>query len=355
MATLASIPEDIIMDILSKLSVESISRFRCGCLLYIDFDVTSSSYHMVVATNIPRDDTFVLDSLLTDSCDGLIGSSTCDPNGYTLGMICLWNLSTREYKNIPRPASDISHTNFSRYGVCYDRKIDDYKLFRIVADTRFSITSEVWVSRLGTNSWNSIGNIPYHIHRIKISMKPLNGIIHWIVEERTKDIEERIKEIQMPSCYLNNEWYSSNEMEVGVLGEDLFLYINGTSGKGNLDLWVMKDYGLTYSWTKIFSVSKDVTSFHSLRPLHYLNKHREILLHGVRLEGKDDLVSYDPRSIRLVNLDITCMPKHFNATAFDESLVLLDSDEFLKATKYLRWWIPVLQALIRFLRWQLSE
>ncbi|RZC77336.1 hypothetical protein C5167_001482, partial [Papaver somniferum] len=77
------------------------------------------------------------------SCDGLIGS-------YDFGiMICLSNPSTLEYKYIPtldHYESD-NRNSFLRYGVLYDWKIDDYKLLKLVADTEFSVTSEVWVCR----------------------------------------------------------------------------------------------------------------------------------------------------------------------------------------------------------------
>ncbi|XP_026423061.1 F-box/kelch-repeat protein At3g06240-like isoform X3 [Papaver somniferum] len=375
---MASLPEDMIVIIVSKLPVKSISRFRCVCKRWcelfknpkfikthlhhaiennkfsvlldtnfaayligsddenrgvyktIDFDLTSSlSYPMAVRTDLPQD-TFLPGYLRIYSCDGLIVLSTGSRK-----MICLWNPSTREYKDIPTPTSNLE--GFSRYGVCYDWKIDDYKLFKLVANPEFSITSEVWVSRLGSNSWNNIGNLSYNVNRSNnMCVKPLNGIIHWIGDTEVivsfDIVEERTKEIQVPSCYLHDCRYSYEDMEVVVLGEELCLSVH-PSGESNIELWIMKDYGVTDSWTKIFSLSRDTINFYMLLPLHYLNKNREILLQGLRLEGRDALVSYNPKSGRLVALDIPGMPKHFNATTFVGSLVSLNSGEFVKASK----------------------
>ncbi|XP_026439830.1 F-box/kelch-repeat protein At3g06240-like [Papaver somniferum] len=255
------------------------------------------------------------------SCDGLIGSYD-----FGINMICLSNPSTLEYKYISTLNSNepFNRNSLLRYGVLYDWKIDDYKLLKLVADTEFSVTSEVWVCRLGSNSWDSIGNIPYNVRDINFSEKPLNGIIHWIgntkvivsfdiVEER---FEERIKEIQIPCCYLEDGLYSCKDMRVGLLGEDLYLSVHARHER-NIDLWVMTDYGDIDSWTKIFSLSKDDVNFDRLLPLHYLYKNREILLQGVSSKGKQDaLVSYNPNSGRLMTLDIPCIPKRFYATTF---------------------------------------
>ncbi|XP_026430861.1 F-box protein CPR1-like [Papaver somniferum] len=368
---MASLPEDIIMDILLILPVKSISRFRCVCKLWyelfknpnfikthhhraiennkytvllktwdwsqcvfysIDFDVTSSSYHMPVKTQLPPH-TFNrgFDRPIV-SCDGLIGLNL-------MNKICFWNPSTREYKCIS--TLDVNEAYyFLIYGVCYDWKICDYKLFKIVVRERhIDISSEIWVSRLGSNSWNNIGSIPYNIYRAKFCAKALNGIIHWLGKENVvvsfDIIEELTEEFQLPDCYINNTSYSpSDYMEVGVLVDDLYLLANATCGRSNIDLWVMKDYGVTDSWTKIFSLSPDITKFDKLLPLHYLNENHQILLKGEHIIWKEDaLVSYDPKSGRLVNLVIHRLPRHFNATAFAASIVSLNSRELVKPTE----------------------
>ncbi|XP_026398343.1 F-box protein CPR1-like [Papaver somniferum] len=203
-------------------------------------------------------------------------------------------------------------------------------------------SSEVWVCRLGSESWESIGNIPYDTnYSTAICEKPLNGrIIHWTKETEVivsfDIVEVRTKEIHIPdSCYLDDElnWL---DMEVGVLGEDLYLSVNDRSNS-KIDPWLIKDYGVKDSWTKIFSISKDETNIYSLVPMHYVNKNREILLYGYgRLEGelsKDVLVSYDLKYGRPKILDIPCMPKYLSATTCVGSLISLNSGKFAKAEK----------------------
>lgn len=121
-------------------------------------------------------------------------------------------------------------------------------------------------------------------------------------------------------------------MEVGVFGEELYLLVYAV-GK-NIDLWVMKDYGVVDSWTTIFSLSQRTGNFDKLSPLHYLCEKRKILLQGSRLESKEDfLISYDLKSGRLTTLDIPCMPKHFYATTFAGSLFSLSSGESGKSSR----------------------
>ncbi|XP_026420267.1 F-box/kelch-repeat protein At3g06240-like [Papaver somniferum] len=290
---------------------------------------------MVVETKLP-DDTFI-----KVSCDGLIGcllTGTC--NGDTLHKICLWNPLTGEYRNVSTPTSSSNqlYDSFSNYGVCYDWKIDDYKLFLIVVND--SACSEVWVCRLGSNSWESTGFIPYDISPYNICLTPLNGIIHWIGYTKVifsfDIVEGRNKEIQLPPCYLNDKLYLFQDMEVGVLRENLYLSVNATC-KSNIDLWVMKDYGVADSWRKFFSISTDETLFDSLWPLHYLENNHKILFHGYvntindEDSGEAVLVSYDLINGELMTLDIPYKPKHFYPIIFVGSLVSLNSCELVEA------------------------
>lgn len=137
---MASLPEDIIMDVLLKSSVKSISRFKCvGKHWYellnnpkfikmhhqhaiqnnkfivllrvyhesqlfsytIDFDVASSSYHMPIKAELPPD-TFDFGNIA--SCDCLTGVSHVYGNN-----ICLWNPLTCTYQQLV-------HTNVKSHG-----------------------------------------------------------------------------------------------------------------------------------------------------------------------------------------------------------------------------------------------
>ncbi|XP_026400321.1 F-box/kelch-repeat protein At3g06240-like [Papaver somniferum] len=193
--------------------------------------------------------------------------------------------------------------------------------------------SEVWVSRLRSKSWNRVGDIPYGISDIDLCVKPLNGIIHGVrnykVIVSVDIVEERTKELQIPSRCLEEKATSGYDyMEVGVLGDELYLLVNPRH-QGNIDLWVMKDYGVVDSWTKIITISEYQTGFEKLTPLGYL-KNGEILLKGERLTSKDSLVLYDPKIGRLVTLDTPGMPEYFRAATLVGSLFSLYSGVFVK-------------------------
>ncbi|XP_026430886.1 F-box/kelch-repeat protein At3g06240-like [Papaver somniferum] len=365
---MAIIPQDIIIDILSMLPIKSISRFRCVCkpwydlfknskfikihhhraiqnnkvsvllasytgsgIYYdvyytIDFDVTSSSHHMITQTDLPRH-TYVPNDLLIDSCDGLIGLSTgIDPSWTKLiKMICLWNPLTREYKKISIPTliNNKCWDVCSRYGVCYDWRIDDYKLFRTVV--KDDSCSEVWVCRLGSNSWEKIGDMPYDMYpydfnNTELPLKPLNGIINWMGKNKViisfDIVEELTKEIKIPSCFLDDELYSFYGMEVGVVGEDLSVNPSSCKGDptvGDEKLW---SYGFLDPDFKPFGWKYDEDSDEDEED-----------------SGEDGLVIYDLINGSLTNLDIPNMPKHFSPTIFVGSLVSLNSGEFVEATQ----------------------
>ncbi|XP_026419705.1 F-box/kelch-repeat protein At3g06240-like [Papaver somniferum] len=195
--------------------------------------------------------------------------------------IYLWNPSTREYKVICKPPAAPVEPMKVAYGFGYGRKIDDYKLiqFRSDPDNYTVYTgSEVHIYTLGSNSWRRFGDVPYKIHDISVPMTHLNGVIHWVGREVIVSfdiVEERIKEIQIPSSILGESYrnYIASLMtnrvadaKLGVLGEELCLSLEASPE--NFYLWVVKDSGsVEDSWTKLLSISKENPNWCSLRPL----------------------------------------------------------------------------------------
>ncbi|RZC68115.1 hypothetical protein C5167_031366 [Papaver somniferum] len=107
--------------------------------------------------------------------------------------------------NLERSASGIrqlENTRIYRYlsQVITDHVLD-YPHMGFVTIGNSMITS--------SNIWKNIGNVPYGICFSQISLNTLNGIIHWIGNTKIIDsfdiVEEKTKQIQMPSCYLNDE------------------------------------------------------------------------------------------------------------------------------------------------------
>ncbi|XP_026404913.1 F-box/kelch-repeat protein At3g23880-like [Papaver somniferum] len=126
---------------------------------------------------------------LLGSCDGLVSfgvsSGTLDVDQEN--SICIWNPSIGEYKKISMPFSDfIGGQEWdwkcnARYGIGYDCIVDDYKLVRI-GDSENSGRFQVEVYTLGLDSWKTVEFICYSF-RHGIRRFPgvlLNGTLHWL-------------------------------------------------------------------------------------------------------------------------------------------------------------------------------
>ncbi|XP_026420553.1 F-box/kelch-repeat protein At3g06240-like [Papaver somniferum] len=163
-----------------------------------------------------------------------------------------------------------------------------------------------------SSSWKKIGNSPYaHCGRYSKKLFLLNGAMHWVTgkvigtgDQRAMLIvsfddiaKEKTKEIQIPSCLFDKTSMFRHE-RIGVLEKDLYfsVYVSGI-----FELWVMKDYGVVDSWTKILSIQEDMRNFRIWRALPSYNKNREILFNCSRLQGKQyesALMSYDLKNGR---------------------------------------------------------
>ncbi|KAI3953445.1 hypothetical protein MKW92_039206, partial [Papaver armeniacum] len=206
-----------------------------------------------------------------------------------------------------------------------------------------------------SNSWKQNGNVPYNLYGLSVSKKLLNGAIHCVVinsivvtdkkiEETDVIIsfdvaEEVTREIQIPSCILDKS-HQVTVKDVGVLGEDLYLSVRDDL-MGKLELWVMKEYGVVDSWTKLLSISEEQTNWLSsanrlpsfvktkwdrVSPLHTY-KNREILLEVMittDISQESTILSYDPLSGGFhKNLDIQDIPSLFFAETYVGSLISL--------------------------------
>ncbi|OVA01223.1 F-box domain [Macleaya cordata] len=395
------IPEEIIIDIFSRLLVKSILRFRCVCkpwcnlfrdpnfvkmhlnyqnknnfslmlnhdrsLYSIDFNSSSSSsstlFHEDKAVKIDhpfksreRDKYHKVQILspgevkILGSCNGLLSIKHNRRD-----VICIWNPSTKEYKKIPSPPPiEYQSINIFYYkclfGFGYDCKTEDYKLVRIVI---VDDVSQISVYTIRSNSWRSIQTCPYRLYTYYgVRGKLVNGALHWIA---TRPIEggskassvivsfnisnERFQEIQLPNCFVHK--YPKKMFNMGLLRGSLCL-IDNDSVKGQVEIWVMKNYGVIESWTKLFTISQWKNDFKYLRPIQFL-KNGEIVFESLFTERRmyrdlvsyermyKALVSYDPKHerARILNIQGILNEKWFSTETFVGSLVSLNSSTYV--------------------------
>ncbi|XP_026442782.1 F-box protein CPR1-like [Papaver somniferum] len=239
------------------------------------------------------------------SCNGLILCKKKNRSEYesiSLGVLCLWNPCTTEYKIIPSaPVESLGYSSLgieTTCGICYDGSIDDYKVVRIVGFRIGGNVCEVKVYTLGTSSWRTLEPAPYQLNHKQKPGVLVNEKLHWIV----CTLAGFVKSEFIVSFDISSEKFTEMlelghfgdnyfEKKLAVLGENL-CFIGDTHR--TWDLWEMKDYGVKESWTKLYCIGNQ-KEFQFLRPIHTLRS-SEVLLE-VRFLKKDGhgLVLFKPK------------------------------------------------------------
>ncbi|XP_065860110.1 F-box/kelch-repeat protein At3g06240-like [Euphorbia lathyris] len=210
------------------------------------------------------------------SCNGLLCVAS-EP-----GVLLLINPCTREAEEIPRLGGNRRYfTELSlpyMFGFGYAQAINDYKLVNI------SCKGCVFVYSLKAKSWRSVGEFPYSIVAFDPGIQ-LNGAIHWAVSCSMDPmnsqtiafdlVDEKFYDVPPPGCV--KDFYS-----IAEFGGCLCIVPDSTITTHN-DFWVMKRYGIKESWTKIV-IS---LSYFRMKPLGIFENGRAVL----EIDGK--LVVYN--------------------------------------------------------------
>ncbi|XP_059631104.1 F-box protein CPR1-like [Cornus florida] len=384
---MSELPAEVTADVLSRLPVKSLLRFRCvsrpwcalidskhfikshlnrsieasstnlSIILVYGNDIYSmdfDSFDRAIKLNHPLESTHNLKVL--GSCNGLLCLSETEDE-----HIVLWNPWTRKHQKIPvspiefpgklpvgpigfprklpylspfaPPAPRIFGTcEFIVYGFGYDCVSDDYKLVRMVQFFGYSVNSfysEVKVYSLKANSWRRIQGFPYYLRHHGVNGVLVSGALHWVVSPRAKSnsadmiaaFDLGVEKYRLLPGSDRMTVYNDYHMNVRVLGGCLCLICHYD---GEVDIWVMKEYGVKESWTKLFSVElRSVFRCSvSVRPLVYSKSGGEVLLAHDNIK----LLWFDLKRKTFKNAWIHGVPSSFEAEICLGSLVPLPSD-----------------------------
>ncbi|KAM7503286.1 hypothetical protein LguiB_002190 [Lonicera macranthoides] len=245
------------------------------------------------------------------SLNGLLCLS--DDQGVYKDIIILWNPSLK--KTLPLPKPGVLYESHGPYqssmGFGYIPSIDDYKVVRVVYlqnEHGYSkVPPLVEIFELSTGSWRDVnaGNFE-SIIKERAPQAFLNGIVHWIGYDRNNaDYSLRVRivsfdlknesfgAVMVPNT-LKSEWC----MWVATSGESLSLIHQ----KDNCcSVWMMKDYGIADSWTKLFNIDRDREQPSYQRSV-WFRQNGGILLakhFGRANSDEGDLSSYDPENLLL--------------------------------------------------------
>ncbi|KAM7488747.1 hypothetical protein LguiB_026231 [Lonicera macranthoides] len=285
-AQLVHIPDEILDEIFSRLSIKCLMQFKCVCKLWL-FRISNFNFHhktgsesilLIEKSESPTvsvysidDDKFVSKSLsilcnekkyhgkrivVSNSCNGLViiglGESFFMFNPLTRYLVKVLAL------NCMRKNGNVV------IGLCYNASTNDYKV--VVRFThRFGHGRVFVVASLKTKRWVQI-NFPFVVASTKAGPM-VNGRMHWTVNERANNHYSRFKKIVCFDLHKNlfEEFPSPRDFRekdsiigLGVSGECLCM---ATKTHFYVSIFVMKEYGIRESWTYVAFFQLDFNPF----------------------------------------------------------------------------------------------
>ncbi|KAB2605458.1 hypothetical protein D8674_005175 [Pyrus ussuriensis x Pyrus communis] len=284
-------PEAILREILLRLPIKSLGKCSAVCLSWRSLIQTSAFIHAhlscaVQSSNQNDTDHLFLRNALAEKEDAT----------HQVGELFSlhWDNPAFGFMFLPRPRIAFSATDYTNliatYAFGYDLRIDDYKVLRIVSNknVKARCKDEVWL--LAGGHWKSLSAdvIPADFMPAGIAGRYtqafVNGSPHWLQP-------------------------SKNE------GNCIYEISDGSNTITRVHMWIMKEYGVAESWTKLLSACLEG----SLTGPFGVRKSGEVvfrILGGV-------LVLVDPETEQVKDFE-TDGYRYFFMDSFVESLVLLD-------------------------------
>ncbi|KAD6795509.1 hypothetical protein R6Q59_020597 [Mikania micrantha] len=270
----------------------------------------------------------IFETVILGSCNGILCLCTTEPDN----EIAFWNPLVRKFKKT-RLAPVKCVEGFGR-GVCfkgfgYDHVHDDHKVVRLIQYCNLYkelVHSKIEVFSLKNEAWSDIGDFPYHLYNRRYSNVFANGCLHWLVSQKPElKVELQIVAFDLTTDELRfvpqpdfaNEKVQFSQVNLGILGGCLSMVCNYPMM--NVDIWIMKSYGVKDSWSKLISTTdvKIIKELDFLRPIVYSKSGHEVLLE----KNFERLYWYDLVNKTSKRLKAAGMPRLFVTEMFTGSLV----------------------------------
>ncbi|KAF9604610.1 hypothetical protein IFM89_008876 [Coptis chinensis] len=216
-------------------------------------------------------------------------------------ILYIWNPSTGEYRCLRKPLLPYTSSYIQGTGLGYIATSDDYELVHFVSN-------EVKVYSLRKESWErTIRGVGYNITKEATSGIFVQGALHWKTIQSIEEnhhlkvviaydmVDKKFREVSQP--HYDAGYYHTL---VSVLDGFLCMFCRY---EHHTVAWVMKDYGMKESWTKLYSVEEP----RKFSPLHLPEKLGSYIIHEPH---GDLLVLYNPTDRSLQTFAIKdCIPK----------------------------------------------
>ncbi|KAL4556672.1 hypothetical protein LXL04_034827 [Taraxacum kok-saghyz] len=307
----AYLPDEIVKDIISRLPVKSLLQFRCVSKHWRDLiagtqfikshlknAISSSTQHRILLPTSPLislsynniNESIQLDSPFLNPRSSIKILGSCN------GLVCLmdatrdmiiYNPSTRRhFKPFQSPQQALHCSNRVEfvYGFgCISNRND----MRVVRFPRFGRDSDYNKLKVRDNPPNSprIGHVSSCYDFIDTVGTFLNGFLHWLAYcNGNIDDDHRV----VASFNLSNETFTDlslppqdSSLQCYVLGvlQKCLCAICDDIGYTDVEIWLMKEYGVASSWTKFVKIplNMGIQNISYMIPLGSLNEDEIVL------------------------------------------------------------------------------
>ncbi|XP_021820020.1 uncharacterized protein LOC110761765 [Prunus avium] len=275
--------------------------------------------------------------------------------------IFIWNPAIRKLVTLPCPGvTYMTHGGYesdASIGFGFDANTNDYKVVRLVnlLDMSDDSTTVAEIYSIATGSWTSLDFVsPSCILRARESQAFVNGTLHWPVLRRTDygneyfiltfDVSSKLFcEMPVPKSLIC-DFKLGLQLSVSGDGKSIALFsMDDRCEDRFLDIWVMKEYGIKESWTKLITLGPQGPERLLPRALCF-RKSGEVLLMlcGAREDASYYDYTFDNYHIKskheLVSLDLVNKTvkdfgvpgegyQYCSVDSFKEVLVLLDQTD----------------------------
>ncbi|XP_050283006.1 F-box/kelch-repeat protein At3g23880-like isoform X2 [Quercus robur] len=363
------LPEEVVLQILCRLPVKSLIRFRSVSKSWNSLITTSAfiDSHLTQSLSLPSNSNKLIVSQ-HDVCYKFIHDDDNDSDssfhqfqnvvlplsfsylrliGSVNGLFCLceeeqiilWNPCIRKFITLPKTNSEVIN------GFGFDARTNDYKVVSIAPKPRplvevYSLKDSAWRK---TSAGDSLS--PGIMFQCCNGAAFINGAVHFQVTDRinTRGLEvcpfilsfdfgdEVFRMISLPESILRSQL----QFEIFGFRGSLSLVCYTRMFSNSCSIWVMKEYDVVKTWSKLCTV--DLCGV--IRRVLGVRKNGHVIVEA-DLKTDAKLFSYDPQSKQVKNLGIYGQSFNSCADNYVESLVLLNKPVlFDKANDALSLWV----------------
>ncbi|KAL2496998.1 F-box/kelch-repeat protein [Forsythia ovata] len=219
------------------------------------------------------------------SCNGLLCLS--DDRVFYMNTIIIWNPCVKKSVFLPKP--NLIYNSYGSFmqslGFGFDPVSNDYKVVRITYTDLDRCLPQVELYRLSMGVWQDISHLSleYIIHN-RSRQAYINWATHWIA--RSVDGNDLIllfdmcyevfREMILPGTLAKDDFPRNKELV--IYKESLALVLCDASGvEHEFCVWMMEEYGVEQSWTKLFNVNFHNFGGGFMKPL-WVRKDGEVLI-----------------------------------------------------------------------------